>query len=272
MPQRSKPSSAALVLIAAAVSIPPIIRAQGFDVAAVKENTSANKRGSMQLNLPDALTVTNQTLQSLISIFYQVPVYRMSGGPDWLRTATWDITAKTDHRITMDEKRMMMRALLEDRFRLKTHRETHEDRIYALVLARGDGRLGPELRPSALDCKTIIEERQRGGSSRPAIDPANPVPECGAAMGPRSYRARGVQIGALANTLSAMMRELIVDDTGLTGWYDMNMSMTLDAQPAPDGPPSIFTAIQEQLGLKLEPRRGPVETFVIDSVQRPVGD
>src|SRR5438128_734720 len=114
MPHRSKPSSAALALIAAAVSIPLIIQAQVFEVASVKPNTSGGKRASMQLNLPDGFTAANQTLHSLISIFYQVPAYRMSGGPDWLKTATWDIAAKADHRITLDEKRQMIRALFED--------------------------------------------------------------------------------------------------------------------------------------------------------------
>src|SRR5437016_2613076 len=119
MPQRSKPISFALALMPAAVSIPSMIRicrvsalglafsalvhAQVFDVASVKANTSGDKRASMQMNLPDGFTTTNQTLQSLVSIVYQVPVYRMSGGPDWLRTAAWDINAKTDHRITIDE-------------------------------------------------------------------------------------------------------------------------------------------------------------------------
>jgi uncharacterized protein (TIGR03435 family) len=226
----------------------------------------------MQMNLPDGFTSTNLPLRSIISIVYQVPVYRMSGGPGWIETEPFDITAKADHRLTQIEKFAMIRALLEDRFTLRTHREEREGRIYALVLAHPDGRLGPEIRPSALDCAAILAERQRTGSGAPALDPANPVPECGATMGPRSYRGRGVKVGAMASTMSAMMRETIVDETGLTGWYDMNLSMTIENPPPDNGPPSIFTALQEQLGLKLEPRRGPVETFVIDSAERPVSD
>src|SRR5215475_14598723 len=115
MPHKSKPSSADFALIAAAVSIPLIICAQVpvFEVAAVRANTSGDRRASMQMNLPDGFTATNQTLQSLISIVYQVPVYRMSGGPDWLTSSRFDINAKSDRRITMDEKRQMIRALFE---------------------------------------------------------------------------------------------------------------------------------------------------------------
>jgi uncharacterized protein (TIGR03435 family) len=246
-------------------------QSQAFDVASVKPNTSGNKRASIQMNLPDGFTTTNQTLHSLISMVYQVPIYRMSGGPDWLKTATWDIAAKADHRITIDEKRQMIRALFEDRFKLKTHRESHDGRIYALVLARSDGKPGPNLKPSSLDCAAIAEARRQAGSAAPAPTPANPVPACGAIMGPNLYKGQGVQIAGFANTLAAMMREMVVDETGLTGWFDISLTMTLDAA-SPDGPPSVFTAVQEQLGLKLEPRRGPVETFVIDSAERPTSD
>ena len=266
----------ALVLALVAVG-----RAQAaFDVASVKANTSGDRRASLQMNLPDGFTATNQTLQSLISIVYQIPVYRMSGGPDWLPSARFDINAKADHRITIDEKRQMIRALFEDRFKLKTHRETREARIYALVKARTDGALGPDLKPSTLDCAAIIAERQRNPAVTPRPTAANLVMECGATLGPRGYNGHGIQIGAFANALGAMMRETIVDDTGLTGWWDLNIALNFTgfsgppvggADPSSDTP-SVFTSVQEQLGLKLEPRKGPVETFVIDHVERPTSD
>jgi uncharacterized protein (TIGR03435 family) len=284
MPHRSKPSSAALALIAAAVSILLMIRgtaqSQAFDVASVKANTSGDRRASMQMNLPDSFVATNQTMQSLISIVYQVPAYRMSGGPDWLASARFDINAKADHRITIDEKRQMIRALFEDRFKLKTHRETREARIYALVKARSDGVLGPDLKPSTLDCAAILAERQRNPAAAPRPTAANPAIECGAMMGPRAYNGHGIQIGAFANTLGAMMRETVVDDTGLTGWWDLNVALNFTGFSGPpvggatasSDEPSVFTSLQEQLGLKLEPRKGPIETFVIDGAERPTSD
>ncbi len=251
-----------------------------FDVASVKANTSGDRRASLQMNLPDGFTATNQTLQALISIIYQMPLYRMSGAPDWLASERFDIAAKADHRITIDEKRQMVRALFEDRFKLKTHRETRDAPIYALVMARTDRKLGPDLKPSTLDCAAIIQARQQAGSAAPPPSPADPVPECGTVGGPTRFRAHGVQMGSFAGTLAAMMRQMIVDETGLTGWFDLDLRMSpegfpgapINPNPAADAPPSVFTAVQEQLGLKLQPRRGPVEMFVIDSVERPTSD
>jgi uncharacterized protein (TIGR03435 family) len=273
-------------LIAAAVSIPLgishiILTAQTltFEVASVKANTSGERRSSLQMNLPDAFTATNLPLMSMISLFYEVPAFKMSGGPGWLMTDRFDINAKADRRITMDEKRAMLRALLEDRFKLKVHRETKEGRTYALVRARKDGALGPNLKPSALDCAAIVAERERTGA-RPVPNAANPIPDCVALTGPFVYNGRGIQIGGFANSLGAMMRETVVDETGLTGWWDLKVEGNLTGAGDPPGGrsgaaperPSVFTAVQEQLGLKLEPRRGPVEFFVIDSAERPTSD
>ena len=282
MPHRSKPRSAAFALIAAAFSIHFLIRGeaqrQAFEVASVKPNTSGERRASIQMNLPDSFTATNQTLQSLISLMYQVPLYRMSGGPGWLATERFDIATKAGRRITVDEKWQMLRTLLEDRFKLKTHRETHDARVYALIVARSDRKLGPGLKPSALDCAEIVAERERAGVAAPPPTAAYAPVECGAMSGPGGYNGHGIQIGAFVITLSAIMRETIVDDTGLTGWWDLHVTGNLMGDnggrrggPAPDTP-SVFTSLQEQLGLKLEPRRGPVETFVIDSVERPTSD
>jgi uncharacterized protein (TIGR03435 family) len=172
-----------LVVIAGTIAFSYGVHAQAtFEVATVKANTSGDRRASMQMNLADGFTATNQTLQSLISIVYQVPVYRMSGGPNWLPSARFDINAKAERRIAMDEKRMMIRALLEDRFRLKTHRETHEARLYALVVARGEGQLGPNLKRSVYDCASILAARQRGET--PAVPPPNPGDRRHAARSP----------------------------------------------------------------------------------------
>jgi uncharacterized protein (TIGR03435 family) len=271
-----------VVLVTAAIAV----RAQStdqkpltFEVASVKVNSSGDRRASMQMNLPDAFVATNQTLRSLVSILYQVPVFKMVGEPNWLGTERFDIAAKADHRITMDEKRAMARSLLENRFKLKTHRETHEGRIYALAIARSDGKLGPNLKPSAYDCANILAARQRGET--PTVPPPTPgdPPPCGAFAGPK-FRARGVQIASFAISLSAMMRETIVDDTSLMGWWDFDVDLNFvgfDGPPvgavAPTSDtPSIFTSLQEQLGLKLEPRRGPIETLVIDHVEKPTPD
>ena len=206
------------------------------------------------MNLPDGFTAANQTLRALISIFYQVPLYRMSGGPDWLASERFDIAAKADREITIDEKRQMLRALFEDRFKLKVI-VRRDARIYALVLARTDRKLGPDLKPTTLDCVAILEERERGESQRPRRR-RDPIPAVARSWAREDFDD-GIQVGSFAATLGAMMREMIVDETGLTGFFDIDVSMSIENPPPADGPPSVVTAVQEQLGLKLEPRRGP---------------
>ena len=226
-----------------------------FEVASVKANTSTDKRGRIELNLPDSFTATNLPLLSMISLFYEVPGFKMSGGPGWLSTDRFDISAKADRRITMDEKRAMLRALLEDRFKLKVHRETKEGRIYALVRARSDGALGPNLKRSqcALPCGEM------GGFSL--------------------VIGKGMDMKSLAQRLEPMMATTVIDETGLDGRFDLRLTANPESLPGTpselakdNAAPSIFTALREQLGLKLEPRRGLLETFVIDNVEHPTSD
>ncbi len=144
-----------------------------FDVASVKPNTSGARQASIQMNLPDSFSATNQPLQSLVSLMYQVAVFKITGAPGWFATDRFDIVGKADRRLTIDEKREMIRTLLEDRFKLVTHRETHEGRMYALTFARGDHQLGPDIKRSRYDCDAINAARQRGDVS--AIPTPPPV-------------------------------------------------------------------------------------------------
>jgi uncharacterized protein (TIGR03435 family) len=174
----------------------------------------------------------------------------------------------------------MLQALLADRFQLTLHRETKELPIYALVMARKDGKLGPRL-----------TESKEGGCTMP--DPTKPPPPpepgkpatlgCGGMMmSPRRLTASSVPLANLAPTLSRMLGRTVVDKTGLAGKFDISLEWTPDETQAiqlpPDAPkplpsdgsgPSIFTALQEQLGLKLESQKGPVEIFVIERAEKP---
>ncbi len=250
-----------------------------FEVASIKPNTSGDRRASLQMNVPDSFVATNQTLQSLVSLMYQVPAFRITGAPSWFATDRFDVAAKADRRLTFDEKRAMVRSLLEHRFKLSSHRETHEQRTYVLTFSRGDHRLGPNLKRSRYDCDAINAARQRGDSSAIPAPPPGEPPPCGA-FGGRQFRARGVKMASFALTPGTMMRETVVDETGLDGYWDFDATLNFTgfSGPAVGAPspasdtPSIFTTLQEELGLKLEPRRGPVETFVIDHVERPTPD
>ncbi len=253
---------------------------EAFEVASVKANASGEVRSSLRMNLPDGFSATNQTLPSLISFAYQIPLDKITGRPAWLASARFDINAKADHRITNDEKRAMLRRLLDDRFHLRVRRDTHEGRIYALRVSRADRTLGPDLKASDLDCTAILAERQRTAAPPPPPTAANPIPACGLMMGTASISAHGIQLASFAASLGSLMRETVVDETGLSGWWDLTVAVGFRGfgGPAAGGPdqssdqPSIFTALEEQLGLKLEPRRGPIETLVIEHVEPPQAD
>lgn len=175
----------------------------------------------------------------------------------------------------------MLRSMLADRFHLTVHKEMREVPIYALRLARRDGKLGPNLRESAVDCVA--------NGSRPlaaaAQDPAQQDPSKRCMIlplfGQGKFQARGLHMENLASALNNLVDRTIVDETGLAGAFELELSWTPDAlQPTPGAPgaqadvagPSLFTALQEQLGLKLNPARGQAEVLVIDHVDRPTPD
>jgi uncharacterized protein (TIGR03435 family) len=198
---------------------------------------------------------------------------------------------------------LMIRSLLIERFKLVAHRETKESPIYALVMARGDGKLGPKLSKTSDDCEAILAERRataraRGPGPVPFTPPGpNDRPVCTVNMLPvpgvpgapfvLRMRAGGQTMDALARTLSGYLNRQVIDRTGLTGLYDYEIEYspartlntapitaapggTAPAVPIDDGP-SVFETVQ-QLGLKLESTKGPVEYLIIDSVEKAVDD
>jgi uncharacterized protein (TIGR03435 family) len=243
----------------------------------------------------------------LIRQAYQLQDYQIVGAPDWTRSEYYDITAKAPMPSpTPDQTREMQQALLAERFQFQAHRETRELSVYALRLARADGRLGPGLKPSSRDCDAM-RGRGRGspgpgGPGGPAAGrgpgdvavvgrggpPAPPNPnepmQFGIRMMPGRLSAGCMPLSQIAGVLTQPAGRLVQDKTGLTGDYDLELSFTpefaggRDGGPGPGavdtpvGAPSLFTAIQEQTGLKLESQRSPVEVLVIDRMERPTED
>jgi len=179
-----------------------------------------------------------------------------------------------------------MRTLLAERFKLLLRSETKEMPIYALVLARSGGRLGPQLHRSTTNCAAIAGAA--GGRGGPPAPPSLGEPmQCGMRVLPGSLSAGGLPLSRLTQFLSSSSQRIVMDRTGLTGNFDLNLVWTPDQTPQgrgdltpgalplppidPNGP-SLFTALQEQLGLKLESTRGPVEVLVIDHAERPTED
>jgi uncharacterized protein (TIGR03435 family) len=272
----------------AALQGPPTGTKLAFEVASVKQNVSGESRVSMRTQPGGRLIVTNVLVRNLIATAFAMadpqPLIRsrILGGPDWIDSERYDINAKAtiEFKPSPDgpapELLLMIRSLVEERFKLKTHLETRELPVYELVLARADRRLGPEMRKPAADCDAAIAT-----GIRPPRQPGEPPP-CGLMGGPSRTIAGGATMQQLAANLSNREERLVIDKTGLAGRFAFTLAWTPDRMPTADPPPgippidpngpSLFTALQEQLGLKLEPAKGPVEVLVIDRVEHPTSD
>jgi len=305
-------AAVALALAAAGAAVlaqtaPAGPAAQSFEVASVKSSNPnpTGPLGGTPMVLPalGRLTAQNVTLRMLVMTAYNRQPFQIVGGPSWQNSNKFDITAKAeDGSASLDQMRIMLRELLEDRFRLKAHVETREVPIYTLVLARGDGRLGPKMKASTDTCPDFKEQQQKmleaiakggvgalqsmvgkPGENKPCSmtnvppTPANPV---------LGFRATGQSMELLVTLLTQLSGRPVVDKTGLTGPLDFELTISLQSLAAlyqelgvslplppglPEGP-ALMTTLQEDLGLKLDSQRGPSEVLVVDGAELPTAD
>jgi uncharacterized protein (TIGR03435 family) len=265
-----------LLCVAAAVVCttwsPALAQAPGFDVATIKLSDAPPNAGAL-LNFPSPqrMSITNFSLRMLIGSAYGPelgPGYQVAGGPEWLEKDRFVVVGQAAGTATRAEMIAMLRTLLVDRFGLKYHVDTKDVDAYALVPARTDGKLGPKLAKWDGTCN---------GKEPPPAQPNSTGPRCAAFFRPPGLVMRGVTMAVLANMLSAQITNLgrpVVDKTGLSGEFDFDLETTFapltpNAGAADTAAPSVFVALQEQLGLKLEPTRTSVKVLVVDSAQRP---
>jgi len=253
--------------------------ARTFEVASVKENTSASQTSFNSGPAPGRYTAVNVPLRFIILDAFGLRTHQLSGAPEWTETARFDITATYPAGSDPGRDwRPMLQQLLVDRFRLVTHRETREVPTYDLVVARNDGALGRGLKRSDVDCDTVQAERraQAAAGAPSPIAAGKDVPVCTIQTSRQTLSARARPIPALLGPLQSLTGRPVVDRTSLAGNFDIDLKWTtsgdLGVTPAAADRISIFTALQEQLGLKLEPSRAPFEVVVIDSVDRPSGN
>ncbi len=203
------------------------------------------------------------SLRDLIHVAYDVRDFQVTGGPQWINSDTYQILAKAPGKASPAEMRGMLQRLLADRFQLKLHRETKTAPSYALVPARSDGTLGPQLRKSEIDCAALGPNPPRVASTSKAW--------CGIRVtGPFRIAGQGATMGQLAGLLISSAGRLVTDETGLPGGYDFQLMWS--NRPTVDSPPSLETALGEQLGLKLVSSERPIHFLVIDDVQPPTPD
>jgi uncharacterized protein (TIGR03435 family) len=258
---------------AAQAQVPPGTK-PAFEVASVRPNKSGAQNASIRIEPGGRLTGTNQTVRNLVRNAWNLQPFQIVGGPDWIDSDHFDIFAKVaeselnaDGRLPPDQLMLRVQALLEDRFRLVTHQETRELPVYALVVARADGKLGPKLNRHTGACT----DTGRGSNGPPATVAQN----CGTRMNMAPTLAKmtglGISMATFARNLSGGTGRYVVDKTQLAGVYDLELQFTPE-QSADTSGASLFTAMQEQLGLKLEAQRAPVPVLVIDSASQPTPD
>ena len=242
-----------------------------FEVASVKVNTSGGP--IIRIAAPAGtgrFEVTNAPVRMLILNAYGIPGFQLTGGPSWIDSVRFDIVARAATTVSRDEISRMVRGLLAERFNLAVHREQREMPVYTLVVARDDRRLGPRLQASTTDCAIATA----AGGAAPQLPSGQLL--CTTRMSPASINAGGMTMARLAQTLSGIVGRVVTDETKLTGTYDLQLAFAPEQPPPPGASPpadpdapSIFAALQEQLGLKLNTRRGLVDVLVIDRVDPP---
>ena len=233
-------SVAALLLLATAclVQAPP-----AFETTSVKPNRSMHNGISNRFS-PGSARWTNVSLDALIEDLYRIKDYQLEGAPGWIKSDRWDIEGKAASPASTPEMYVMMKALLADRFQLRFHYETKQRPVYHLTVAKG----GPKLVTAHPQ-----DENHRWGTT----------------PGRGSLTMNGTTMQNFAYWLSVQFNQAILEETGLTGNYDLKIEWKDDADTTDDPTrPSIFTAVKDRLGLDLRAGKGPVEVFVIDHVER----
>jgi uncharacterized protein (TIGR03435 family) len=278
------------VLAIAVITIPVLCQSPSgvrpsFEVATIKPGDPGQRGSMIQIQPGGRLVVSHVPFRTLLTVAYRVRDFQISGGPAWMTNDFWDIEARSEAGSVLpptgfpdpnkpDPMAVRLQSLLEDRFQLKFHHESKELPVYELSISKS----GLKMKPSEDQTFRLPEP------GAPPPQPGGPMPRGATRIGRGSLDANAVPISSLVMTLSMQLGRTVIDKTGLQGFYDAKLQWTPDNIPqggsaGPGGPeaappidpngPSIFTAIQEQLGLKLEATKGPVDVIVIDSVQKP---
>ena len=245
-----------------------------FEVASIKPTNSISGRftikGGPGTSDPGRISYTNIMLRRILLSAYEVKNYQLSG-PDWLETLRFDITAKIPEGTTKDQFQLMLRDLLETRFKMTIHRETKELPVYALVAAKN----GPKIKATAPDdasgtaSELAISQPGEGKDGFPALSLRAPALVIETKNGRARVTAKEIPMTKFADLLSGQFGRPVVDMTALNGDCSFVVYFTPEGSNSSDASePSIFGALQERLGLRLEARKGPVELIVIDHAEK----
>lgn len=265
----------------AVVTTTPVQVAHGQDgsiveVASVKLHPPDENQQWMLSPQPGGKLVMRLTPERLVAVAYRMQMDQVVNAPSWAKSDTYDILVKVREgaAVNIDTIGPIAREIFLERFQGTTHMDTRDLPVYLLIPARDQGSTGPRLMPAQMDCTL------RGGPPPPrtAADPAPAAAaRCGLTQRSGQINMGGFPIDAFARVLSSLAGRVVVNRTGLSGNWDLDLEFAPEAAPGAPAPPaadapSLFTALQEQLGLKLESTKSPVEITVIDSVEHPTTD
>ena len=247
-----------------------------FDVASVKPGDPHVDQAMLGIP-PGRFVQENLNLVNALEMAFGVASYQFGTLPDLIQRERFSIDARMPAGAAPADRALMLRALLIDRFKLRYHVDRKEEDGYVLTLARRDGRLGPKFHASPVDCFARFAAR-RQAQELPPQPPG--TAECGVRNLPNAINFGDMPMSSLAQMLSSRTGKPVVDRTGLAGNFDVELQFSVESAgalradpsgqaPAPGDAPSIFTAVQEQLGLKLEPGKAPVDRVVVDHIERP---
>ena len=226
-----------------------------FETATIKENTTITNGGGGRFMPDGGIRMTHLAAQSYVTLAFRLEQYQLVGAPDWMATTYYDVQAKPSHQVTRDDTYRMMQAMLRDRFRLRFHRESKNLDGYTLLPVKA-GQLGPNLHRSAVDCEKAFSS----------------TPKCReGSITAGTFKVVGSPLYTLVNVIVNQVKAPVLDQTQLSGPFDLDLHWSPELSTSDDAI-SIFTALKEQLGLKLERARVPTEMFVIDHVERPTRD
>jgi uncharacterized protein (TIGR03435 family) len=257
-----------------------------FEVASIKRNVSGRIGFTVQPLRAGRASLTNVTVRMLLFHAFEITADTpIDGLPSWADTERHDVEARTTTNPSVTEQREMWRALLVDRLHLRSHPDTRSQEIYNLVLARPDKGTGPGLAPSTLSCPERAQPPEAVALSRNSAKllaglPPRPTGQgqaswltaefvaerlnaCGTFTTTNTILSGSMSMGGLAQHLTGLVDRMVVDETGLMGVFSIRMVAW------PGDVASLFTVLQEQLGLKLDSARAPVDVLVIDQIERP---
>ena len=237
---------------------PGVADVEEFDAASIKPNNSVEQIGRI-IVAGGTFRANNVNAETLVWMAYgkgrRLVNGLMKGGPDWIKSDRYDVMAKADApQMNLRSSAPALQRLLADRFQLRVHVEQQLQPVLALIRARPD-RLGPSITSATADCSATSPTRNQCNRAR---------------FGDGTFDAVGYSVETVAASLTTLVQQIVIDDTALSGVYNLSLSWNESGQN--NDRPSIFTAVEEQWGLKLEPRKAPVDVVIIDSVRRPSPD